>query len=135
MSTDTKTRYTEGIGRRKEAVARVRLTPAAKSSFTVNEKSLEDYFSVADYRSDALKALHGSGVDETYSVSVVVKGGGIAAQADAIRHGVARALVSINGELRKILKPLGLLTRDPRSKERKKFGLRKARRAPQWSKR
>lgn len=131
------TRYTEGIGRRKTATARVRITPAKETSFLINDsKKLEEYFS-HKAEQDTVKAVLGveeAGVQH-YSVTVHVQGGGLSAQADAIKLGIARALVKEKAERRSILKPLGFLKRDPRSVERKKFGLRKARRSPQWSKR
>ncbi len=128
--------YIEGIGRRKTASARVRLTPADKTTFIINEKSLEDYFPYESLRKDVEEVLKAEGAGiENYTVSVHVKGSGIAAQADAIKLGIARALVKEKQERRSILKPLGFLKRDPRSVERKKFGLRKARRRPQFSKR
>jgi small subunit ribosomal protein S9 len=128
--------YTEGIGRRKTATARVRLTPAKETSFVVNGKSLHDYFQNEAFEKTVQSVL---GVDEAgvehYEVSVKVEGSGLSAQADAVRLGIARALVKEKQERRSVLKPLGFLKRDPRSVERKKFGLRKARRRPQWSKR
>lgn len=130
-------RYTEGIGRRKTATARVRITPSKETTFIINEtKTLEQYFP-HKAEQDTVKAV--LGVDEAgvqnYAVTVHVKGSGLSSQADAIKLGIARALVKEKAERRGILKPLGFLMRDPRSVERKKFGLRKARRRPQWSKR
>ena len=128
-------KYIEAIGRRKTATARVRITPAKERTVIVNEKSLEDYFSADAHISNILSVF---GTDESlggYEVSARVNGGGLAAQSDAVRHGIARALVKESEERRSPLKKAGFLKRDPRSKERKKFGLRKARRAPQWSKR
>ena len=114
----------------------VRLTPAKETTFIVNEKSLEDYFPHTALQKDVKSVLgaEDAGI-EHYSVSAKVSGGGISSQAEAIRLGIARALVKEKAERRGILKPLGFLKRDPRSVERKKFGLRKARRRPQWSKR
>ena len=125
--------YFEGIGRRKTSVARVRLVSGKEKSFLVNEKPLEGYFSLKELQKTALAPF--DLVEKTFNVSAKVSGGGINSQAEAIRHGVARALVLIDPELRKRLKNAGYLKRDPRMKERKKFGLLKARRAPQWSKR
>ncbi len=125
--------YTETVGRRKTATARVRLVSAKSSSITVNEKPAHEYFSLpsmVDMASQPLKTVGGM-----YTVTAKVRGGGLKAQAEAIRHGVARALVEIDATFRKELKHKGFLKRDPRAKERKKFGLRGARRAPQWSKR
>lgn len=132
----TTTTYVEGIGRRKTATARVRLTPAKETTFLINEKSLEDYFKNASQMQDVKAVLDtkDAGI-ENYTITVTVSGSGLSAQAEAIRLGIARALVKEKAERRAILKPQGFLKRDPRSVERKKFGLRKARRAPQWSKR
>lgn len=128
--------YTEGIGRRKTATARVRLTPAKTEKIVVNERAFDEYFKGAAQRKAVRTVLDtkDAGI-ETYEVSVHVYGGGLSAQADAIRLGVARALVKEKADRRTTLKKAGLLTRDARAVERKKFGLRKARRAPQWSKR
>lgn len=130
-------KYIEGIGRRKTATARVRLTPAKETTITINgDASLEKYFPHVGLQNDVRSVL---GVDdagiEHYTITAHVKGGGLSSQAEAIRLGIARALVAEKADRRSILKPLGFLKRDPRSVERKKFGLRKARRRPQWSKR
>lgn len=129
-------KYIEGIGRRKTASARVRLTQAKETTFDIDGKTLEEYFPHEALRNDvkSVLAAEDAGI-ENYHVSVHVKGSGLSAQAEAIRLGIARALVKEKADRRSILKPLGFLKRDPRSVERKKFGLRKARRAPQWSKR
>lgn len=129
----TKEKYIEGIGRRKTSTARVRITPSKKDEFVVNDKSIIDYFgmeTIADTAREALKDVAGH-----FAVSVHVMGGGIKGQAVAVRHGLSRALIKHDIELRGDLKAKGFLKRDPRMVERKKFGLRKARRAPQWSKR
>lgn len=130
------TKYIEGIGRRKTATARVRLTPAKETTFVINEKSLEDYFPHVALQNDVKSVL---GTDEAgiehYTITALVSGGGLSSQAESIRLGIARALVKEKATRRSILKPLGFLKRDPRSVERKKFGLLKARRKPQWSKR
>jgi len=131
----TNERYTETVGRRKSAVARVRLTPAEKNSFFVNKKELQKYFSTEVMRTTAREALIAANHPGTFAVTAEVRGGGMNAQATAVRHGVTRALVTIDPELRKKLKKMGFIKRDPRAKERKKFGLKKARRAAQWSKR
>lgn len=130
------TTYTEGIGRRKTASARVRLTPAKDTSVIINDKPLADYFKSEAHQKDVLGVLEtkDAGI-ENYTITVKVYGSGLAAQAEAVRLGIARALVAEKATRRSILKPLGFLKRDPRSVERKKFGLRKARRRPQWSKR
>lgn len=125
--------YIEGIGRRKTASARVRLTPGKQNSVMVNDKELAEYFPIAETQLTVMAPLKMAGAH--FSVTVKVKGGGVKAQADAVRHGIARALILKTPELRKDLKVLGYLKRDPRAKERKKFGLKAARRAPQWSKR
>ncbi|OGZ43737.1 MAG: 30S ribosomal protein S9 [Candidatus Ryanbacteria bacterium RIFCSPHIGHO2_01_FULL_45_22] len=126
--------YSEGIGRRKTAIARVRIFEKG-TGITINNKDYRAYFgreSLARIVKEALETAH---KDQDKKVSVHVSGGGIQAQAEAVRHGIARALVMANPEIRKELRSKNLLTRDPRMKERRKFGLKKARRAPQWSKR
>ncbi|PCI90491.1 30S ribosomal protein S9 [Candidatus Kaiserbacteria bacterium] len=130
----TKDTYIEAVGRRKTATARVRLFPAAKTSFVINERKAEDYFPTEHLQKtlqDAFAKVEGI----AFKVSAKVMGGGIPAQAEAIRLGIARALVKDDITRRGDLKAAGYLKRDPRMKERKKFGLRSARRAPQWSKR
>ena len=128
--------YTEGIGRRKRSSARVRLTPATKTTVVINDKPLGEYFRTEAHQKDVMSVLETkeAGIGD-YTITVKVFGGGLSAQAEAVRLGIARSLVAEKQERRGILKPLGFLKRDPRSVERKKFGLRKARRAPQWSKR
>lgn len=128
-------RYIEAVGRRKTAVARVRITPASKTAYVVNEKALADYFDHIDLISTVESAIKEVEDDTKYSVSVKVNGGGTKTQSEAIRLGIARALIIVNPESRKVLKKIGFLKRDARIKERKKPGLRKARKAPQWSKR
>jgi small subunit ribosomal protein S9 len=127
-------KYFEGIGRRKESIARVRITEAERSSFIVNDKKIEEYFDRNDHQIVAHEALDNAKAGN-FVVTVKVSGGGISSQAEAVRLGIARALVKFKAELRGELKKAGFLKRDPRAVERKKFGLRKARRAPQWSKR
>lgn len=130
----TTEKYIEAVGRRKTATARVRLTPAKTTTYVINEKKIDEYFPTNELQNtvrDALSALEGA----SFKVSAKVTGGGVPAQAEAIRHGIARALVKDDIERRKDLKAAGYLKRDPRMKERKKFGLRSARRSPQWSKR
>ncbi len=134
-TTKDKKEYLSAVGRRKSAVASVRLYPASKISFSINEKELEKYFGTAELQRVASEAFSKSKVQGAYKVTAIVKGGGISAQAEALRHGIARALLVGDSELRKKLKKAGFLKRDPRSKERRKFGLKKARKAPQWSKR
>ncbi len=127
-------RYIAGTGRRKEAVALVRLTPG-KGDYLVGEKSLQDYFGLQSWQDRVLAPLKLISKQDTYDMSAKVIGGGISAQADAICLGIARALVSDNEELRGTMKKAGYLTRDARTKERRKYGLKKARKAPQFSKR
>jgi len=130
-------KYIEGIGRRKTATARVRITPAKETTFSINDgKSLAEYFPHVGLQNDVMSvlAVEDAGIKH-YTVTVHVNGGGLSSQAEAIRLGIARALVKEKAERRGVLKPRGFLKRDPRSVERKKFGLRKARRRPQWSKR
>lgn len=129
----TKHEYTEAVGRRKTATARVRIVAAKTSSMVVNGKPAESYFPLAELVKTAFAPLEATG--SAYAVSAKVSGGGHKAQAVAIRHGISRALTAATPELRKDLKQRGYLKRDPRAKERKKFGLKGARRAPQWSKR
>ncbi|MEK9176857.1 MAG: 30S ribosomal protein S9 [Patescibacteria group bacterium] len=129
----TNQRYIETVGRRKTASARVRLTEADAMSITVNGKSHAAYFSTKHLADTAEKPL--SHVEKKFTVTVVVSGGGITGQAEAVRHGIARALTEYDAALRTPLKKAGFLKRDPRAKERRKPGLKKARKAPQWSKR
>ncbi|HMO78553.1 MAG TPA: 30S ribosomal protein S9 [Candidatus Paceibacterota bacterium] len=128
--------YIEGIGRRKTATARVRLTPATATTIVVNDKPHTEYFKHLSLQGVLASVLEteNAGI-EHYTITVKVLGGGISAQADAIRLGIARALVKEKGARRTPLKREGYLKRDPRSVERKKFGLRKARKRPAWSKR
>lgn len=134
----TETKYIEAIGRRKTSTARVRIREAAKANFVVNDTDAKEYFKTEGERrlilDPMVKGLP-TGSTKKWSVEVHVAGGGIHSQAEAIRHGLARALVLSDIELRGSLKTLGFLKRDPRAKERRKFGLKKARKAPQWSKR
>ncbi len=134
MTVTKDTRYVEGIGRRKTSVARVRITPASKSVFKINERSLDSYFPTAELRKIVEAALLNAKVGE-FSVSAHIKGGGVHSQAEAVRHGIGRALVKYDLSTRTKLKTAGFLKRDARAKERRKFGLKKARKAPQWSKR
>ena len=123
-----------GTGRRKSSVARVRLIPG-KGQITINGRPFVDYVPNGAVRLDVLQPLTLTGTEASYDVIVNVCGGGITGQAGAIRHGITRALLEVNPEYRSILKKAGLVTRDPRAKERKKYGLKGARRAPQFSKR
>lgn len=131
--TKTLEKYTEAVGRRKTSIARVRISPASKVSISVNEKDLGDYFTVESHKRSILAVFADS--PEKFSVTAKLIGGGVASQAEALRHGIARALVATDPELRTKLKVKGFLKRDPRAKERRKFGLKKARKSPKWSKR
>ena len=128
-------RYYETQGRRKTSVARVRFWTKGKKEFLINQKPLEKYFFTLALQKTALASLDEMECIDKFKISVIVKGGGLSGQAEAIRHGIARALIIFNPKFRKKLKKAGFLKRDPRMRERKKFGLKRARRAPQWSKR
>ena len=123
-----------GTGRRKSSVARVRLVPGS-GKIIINDRTFVDYIPSAAVRLDVLQPLNMTNTQASYDVLVNVCGGGIVGQAGAIRLGISRALLLVNPDYRPALKKAGLLTRDPRATERKKYGLRKARRAPQFSKR
>ena len=127
--------YIEGLGRRKSASARVRLTPAKEQVFVINDKPLTDYFYSDSLIKGLLSVFETEGISSNYQISAKVSGGGLSSQAEAVRLGIARALVKEDEHNRPALKKDGFLKRDPRSKERKKFGLLKARRRGQWSKR
>jgi len=137
----TKEKYIEAVGRRKTSTARVRISESNKAHFIVNGKDAKEYFKTEMERrlilDPIVKGIQAGGVksDIKWGVEVHVSGGGIHSQAEAIRHGLSRALVASDISLRGNLKTLGYLKRDPRVKERRKFGLKKARKAPQWSKR
>jgi small subunit ribosomal protein S9 len=126
--------YFYGTGRRKTSVARVRLYPG-EGTFVVNGKPASEYITREVDMAAATEPLRLTGNEGKFMISVVVAGGGITGQAGAMRHGIARALVVANPEWRPVLKKAGLLTRDPRAKERKKAGLKRARKAPQYTKR
>ncbi len=128
-------KYYEAVGRRKTSAARVRLWTKGKSELLINGKPFDRYFFTMPLRKTARAALDKLNCLDKFRISVVVSGGGVASQAEAVRHGTARALEKFNPEFRKELKKLGYLTRDDRRRERKKPGLKRARRAPQWSKR
>ncbi len=123
-----------GTGRRKKSVARVRLIPG-EGKFTINDRDIDDYFGMETLKVIARQPLVLTDTMGKFDVVVNVHGGGFTGQAGAIRHGISRALLKADEELRPVLKKAGFLTRDPRMKERKKYGLKKARRAPQFSKR
>jgi small subunit ribosomal protein S9 len=128
------TNYVYGTGRRKTAVARVRLLPG-DGSIVVNGKPAAEYFGGASPEGAIQLPFRVTETEGRYSASVLVAGGGVSGQAGAIRHGIARALLSAHPNARAALRGAGLLTRDPRAKERKKFGLKRARKAPQYTKR
>jgi small subunit ribosomal protein S9 len=121
-------------GRRKEAVARVRLVEGS-GAYQLNGRSLEEYFPTRAHRMIVSSPLRLAGKDKDLDVMARIEGGGVSGQAGALRHGIARALIELDPELRPLLKKEGFLTRDPREKERRKYGLKKARKAPQYSKR
>ncbi len=123
-----------GTGRRKSSVARVRLLPG-EGNVTVNDRTLDEYFGLETLKVISKQPLVATATENKFDVIVKVVGGGFTGQAGAIRHGIARALIKADEEFRPVLKKAGYLTRDPRMKERKKYGLKKARRAPQFSKR
>jgi small subunit ribosomal protein S9 len=129
------TKYFEGVGRRKTSTARVRIFPAKQNTYEINDKSLQDYFPVSIMRSTVESPIHQSKVSDKFKVLVKVNGGGLSSQSEAVRHGISRALLEYDITTRGTLKKLGFLKRDPRAKERRKFGLKKARKSPQWSKR
>ena len=135
MTTKPTGKYFEAVGRRKTAIARVRMFPGTKTGYEVNEKSLEAYFPVKEMQLTAVEAIANAKTADKFHVIVKLVGGGISAQSEAMRHGIARALLLYDIELRGKIKKLGFLKRDPRAKERRKFGLKKARKSPQWSKR
>ena len=132
---ENSTRYFEATGRRKTAIARVRLYTKGDKTITINDKDIADYFKTLTLQRIVISSLDKMKSTGRFKITVIVKGGGMNSQAEAVRHGIARALVIFNPEYRKRLRKAGFLTRDSRMKERKKFGLKRARRAPQWSKR
>lgn len=127
--------YLYGTGRRKSSVARVHLIPGGTGSITINGRSMDDYFGLETLKLIVRQPLVATGTLNKVDIEATVSGGGVTGQAGAIRHGIARALLLVSEEYRPTLKAAGLLTRDPRMKERKKYGLKAARRAPQFSKR
>jgi small subunit ribosomal protein S9 len=128
------TAYFQGTGRRKESVARVRLVPG-EGTIVVNGKSVEDYFHGANAAELVGAPFAATSTARRFNAMIKVTGGGLHGQVDAIRHGIARALLQASGDHRAALRKAGLLTRDPRAKERKKYGLKRARKAPQYTKR
>ena len=123
-----------GTGRRKNAIARVYLVPGS-GNITINKRSIDEYFGLGTLKVIVRQPLAATGTVDKFDVIVTVRGGGYTGQAGAVRHGIARALLEADAEYRPVLKAAGYLTRDPRMKERKKYGLKAARRAPQFSKR
>ena len=127
--------YQYGTGRRKSSVARVHLFEGGSGSITINGRDIDDYFGLETLKMVVRQPLEATGTIVKVDISATVTGGGVSGQAGALRHGIARALLSVDPAYRTILKQAGFLTRDPRMKERKKYGLKAARRAPQFSKR
>ena len=127
--------YYEAVGRRKRATARVRMFPGGDGSIVINEKPLEEYFAREGDVLALTEPLRATATENRFNISVRVKGGGMTGQSDAVRMGVARALLKADPELRPVLRKGGFLTRDARAKERKKPGLKRARKAPQYTKR
>jgi small subunit ribosomal protein S9 len=127
-------RYWHGNGRRKTSVAQVRLFDKGTGEITINDRPINEYFT-GTLIGNAKHALKVAGLAKRFDITVIVKGGGISSQSDAVRHGISRALIAFDTTLRQPLKAESLLTRDARVKERKKYGLKRARRAPQFSKR
>ena len=123
-----------GTGRRKSSIARVYLVPGT-GKIMINKREMDDYFGMETLKIIVRQPMEATNTTDKYDVKVNVRGGGFTGQAGAIRHGIARALLNVDDDYRPILKKAGYLTRDPRMKERKKYGLKKARRAPQFSKR
>lgn len=134
-TTAHKDTYIEAVGRRKTSIARVRLLPKTKGVFQVNDKPMKDYFATEELRLAATLPFLKTDLGEKFSVTAKITGGGIHSQAEALAHGIARALLLADKELKATLRQNKLLTRDSRMKERRKFGLKKARKSPQWSKR
>ena len=130
----TTTYLTTTTGRRKRSVARVRIS-SGTGVVTVNGRAFDDYFPSATHRNAITEPMRITDCDGTYDLSVTMDGGGQSGQAGALRHGLTRALMELDPERRGVLKPAGFVTRDPRKKESKKYGLKKARKAPQYSKR
>jgi len=128
-------KYIRTIGRRKTSTAVVKLIEASKTSYTINGKDLLVYFPTPELKKIVTGAFETAGSTQKFEVIVTVKGGGIHSQSEAVRHGISRGLVEFDAELRGTLKKAKMLKRDPRQKERRKFGLKKARKAPKWSKR
>ena len=135
MIYQSKKPYHYGTGRRKSSVARVRLYEGGTGKITINDRDIDDYFGLETLKLLVRQPLEVTKTVGNFDIVASVTGGGVTGQAGAIRHGLSRALLTVDGEFRAPLKAAGLLTRDPRMKERKKYGLKAARRAPQFSKR
>ena len=127
--------YLYGTGRRKSSVARVHVFPNGTGSITINGRDIEEYFGLDTLKMIVRQPLVATATEGKVDIVATVKGGGVSGQAGALRHGISRALLLADGDYRAVLKKAGFLTRDPRMKERKKYGLKAARRAPQFSKR
>ena len=132
---ESKRQYQYGTGRRKSSVARVRVYQGGTGSITINGRDIDDYFGLDTLKMVVRQPLEATGNTGKMDIVATVTGGGVSGQASALRHGIARALLLASEDYRPILKKAGFLTRDPRMKERKKYGLKAARRAPQFSKR
>ena len=132
---ESKRQYQYGTGRRKSSVARVRLYQGGTGAITINGRDIDDYFGLDTLKAIARQPLALTETEGKFDIVCTLAGGGVAGQAGALRHGLSRALLQYDPELRTVLKKAGFLTRDPRMKERKKYGLKAARRAPQFSKR
>ena len=132
---ESKRQYQYGTGRRKSSVARVRLYQGGTGSITINGRDIDDYFGLETLKMVVRQPLNATDTLGKVDIVATVEGGGVSGQAGALRHGISRALLLVNPEFRPVLKKAGFLTRDPRMKERKKYGLKAARRAPQFSKR
>lgn len=128
-------RYYYGLGRRKEASAQVRIVPQGSGSITVNGREMDKYFTTYQLRQSVHAPFLATGTEGKFDVIVTAEGGGIRGQAESVRLGISRALIEFNPEFRGSLKKIGFLTRDPRKRERKKYGRKSARRSPQWAKR
>ena len=131
----SKNPYMYGTGRRKSSVARVRVYPNGSGNITINGRDIEEYFGLETLKMVVRQPLNETNTLGKVDIIATVEGGGVSGQAGALRHGISRALLLVNPEYRAVLKKAGFLTRDPRMKERKKYGLKAARRAPQFSKR
>lgn len=134
-TTTKKDGYVEGVGRRKTAIARVRIKKGKVGSSQINERPIDKYFPLKSHQETATAPLNDLKLGDTFTMEVKVRGGGVAAQAEAVRHGLARAIVKSDEAWKPQLRTAGYLTRDPRMVERKKYGKKKARVSPQWSKR